>query len=344
MISSVLAELIAERARREGPLGFADVVETALYHPRLGFYEAGGAAGRGGDFLTSPEVGQLFGAVLARALDSWWVEMGQPSPFTVVEAGAGRGVLAKAVLAAAPACRPALRYVAVERSSALRAQLPEGVEPAVVMPEQPFVGVVLANELLDNLPFGLLERRAGGWAEVRVTEALLETLVPVDDGAESRLAPDAPVGGRIPTQRAACAWVDHARGLVQAGRVVVLDYADTTPSMARRPWTEWVRTYRGHSRGRPPLADLGGQDVTCEVAVDQLPVPSADHSQTEFLRAHGIDELAAEAGQAWQERAHIGDLQALMARSRANEAVALTDPTGLGAFRVLEWVACGQGR
>ena len=79
----------------------------------------------------------MFGAVLARALDSWWVEMGQPSPFTVVEAGAGRGVLAKAVLAAAPACRPALRYVAVERSSALRAQLPEGVEPAVVMPEQP---------------------------------------------------------------------------------------------------------------------------------------------------------------------------------------------------------------
>ena len=316
------------------------MVELALYHPELGFYETGGAAGRGGDFLTSPEVGPLFGAVLARALDSWWRDLGEPSSFTVVEAGAGRGTLATSILAAAPACWPALRYVAVERSSTLRARLPEGVEPAAVLPAEPFVGVVLANELLDNLPFGLIERQAEGWAEVRVTEDLAETLVPVDDPAEDRLAPEAPVGGRIPTQRAAGAWVDRAFRLVRPGRVVVIDYADTTPSMAARPWTEWVRTYRAHGRGGSPLADLGRQDVTCEVAVDQLPVPTSDRSQAEFLRAHGIDDLAHEAQQAWEARAHIGDLQALVARSRAQEAAALTDPTGLGAFRVLEW-ACG---
>ena len=335
--------MIRERARHEGPLEFADVVEMALYHPRLGFYEAGGAAGRGGDFLTSPEVGPLFGAVVARALDSWWREAGEPSSFAVVEAGAGRGALAKAVLAAGPACRPAMRYVAVERSSALRARQPDGVEPAAVMPDEPFVGVVLANELLDNLPFGLLERRTEGWAEVRVTEDLLETLGPAVDTSEGRLAPDAPVGSRIPAQRAARAWVDRARALAPGGRVVVIDYADTTPSMARRPWTEWVRTYRGHGRGRSPLAHLGEQDVTCEVAIDQLPAPTSDRSQAEFLRAHGIDDLADEARRAWRERAHIGDLQALTARSRAQEAAALTDPDGMGAFRVLEWSGLPQG-
>jgi len=312
----------------------------ALYHPELGFYETGGAAGRGGDFLTSPEVGPLFGAVLARALDSWWRDLGEPSSFTVVEAGAGRGTLATSILAAAPACRPALRYVAVERSGALRAELPEGVEPAAAMPDEPFVGVVLANELLDNLPFGLLERQPEGWAEVRVTEELVETLVPVDDPIEGRLAPGAPVGNRIPTQRAAGACVDRALALVRSGRVVVIDYADTTPSMAVRPWTEWARTYRGHGRGGSPLADLGTQDITCEVAVDQLPVPTSDRSQAEFLEAHGIDDLAREARHAWEQRAHVGDLQALVARSRAHEAAALTDTTGLGAFRVLEW-ACG---
>ncbi len=102
--------------------------------------------------------------MLARALDAWWSELGEPAPFTVVEAGAGRGALAKAVLAAAPACGPALRYVAVERSAALRAQHPAGVESAADLPEEPFTGVVLANELLDNLPFGLLSagRRTGG--------------------------------------------------------------------------------------------------------------------------------------------------------------------------------------
>jgi SAM-dependent MidA family methyltransferase len=329
-VVGALTELIAERA----PLGFDEVVELVLYHPEHGFYETGGGAGRrGGDFLTSPELGPLFGAVLARALDAWWTKLGRPAPFTVVEAGAGRGTLARAILKASPACLPALTYVAVERSSALRAAHPPGVESAATLPDGPLVGVVLANELLDNLPFGLLERTDDGWAEVRVTADLDEVLVPVDAG----WAPDAPLGARIPVQRAARAWVDAARAIIERGRVVVIDYADTAPSMAQRPWTDWVRTYRSHGRGGHPLADLGRQDVTCEVAVDQLPRPTSDRSQSEFLRAHGIDELAAEAREAWQARAHIGDLQALVFQSRIHEAAALTDAAGLGAFRVLEW-------
>jgi SAM-dependent MidA family methyltransferase len=198
--------------------------------------------------------------------------------------------------------------------------------------------VVLANELLDNLPFGLLERTAQGWAEVRVDEKLREVLVPVEEDP----GVGAGVGARIPVQRAARAWVEGALDVVQAGRVVVIDYADTTPSMARRPWTDWVRTYRHHGRGSHPLADLGAQDITCEVAVDQLPRPRSNRSQAEFLAAFGIDDMATEARLAWEERAHIGDLQALTARSRVHEGAALTDPGGLGAFRVLEWVNTGR--
>jgi SAM-dependent MidA family methyltransferase len=315
-----------------------------LYAPEVGFYEAGGGAGRGGgDFLTSPEVGPLFGAVLARAVDEWWDELGRPDPFTVVEAGAGRGALAGAVLTAAPACLAAgaLQYVAVERSGAMRARHPAGVLSSAELPDGPIVGVVLANELLDNLPFKLFERMAaGGWAEVRVDEHLAEVLVPADDLAplpELALAPDARPDARIPVQRAAGDWVRQACAMVEAGRVVVVDYADVTPSLARRPWTEWVRTYRAHGRGGHPLVELGRQDVTCEVAVDQLLAPTTNRSQAGFLRSHGIELLAAEAREAWQARAHIGDLQALRDRSRWQEAAALTDPGGLGAFRVLEW-------
>jgi SAM-dependent MidA family methyltransferase len=123
---------------------------------------------------------------------------------------------------------------------------------------------------------------------------------------------------------------------------VVVDYADTTPALARRPWLDWVRTYRAHGRGGHPLEAPGTQDVTCEVAVDQLAAlvrpPDADRSQAEWLRAHGIDDLVAEARATWHERAALGDLAALRARSRVGEADALTDPAGLGAFRVLEWV------
>ena len=198
--------------------------------------------------------------------------------------------------------------------------------------------MVLANELLDNLPFGLLERTTTGWSEVRVgveSGDLVEAIVP------SAAAPAvvADVGYRIPVQRAAAAWLRDALDLAgPGGRVVALDYASTTAEMAQRPWTEWVRTYRQHERGGPPLEALGTQDITCEVAVDQLGVaPALDRSQVDWLRAHGIDELVEEGRRIWKERAAIGDLAAVRARSRVTEAEALLDESGLGAFRVLEW-------
>ena len=86
---------------------FDEVIELALYDPVDGFFGGGRARAGGRDFLTSPEVGPLFGAVIARALDAWWDELGRPDPFTVVEAAAGAGTLARAVLAAAPDVRSA---------------------------------------------------------------------------------------------------------------------------------------------------------------------------------------------------------------------------------------------
>lgn len=366
-----------ERIRRLGPISFADYLDVALYDPRGGFFTSGAGAGRRHDFVTSPELGPLFATVLARAVDSWWVALGRPDPFVVVEAGAGGGALARDLLGAKPACGPALRYVLVERSDGLRvrhrhllpveppsatlgAHTPNGDDeeidplagsgPVVTslaeLPSQPVVGVVLANELLDNLPFVLLERGPGAWREVRVGEEdgeLVEVLVPAAPSlaAESdRLAPDAPPGGRIPLQHAARSWLRRALTMLERGRVVIADYVDDTPGLARRPWGQWLRTYRSHGRGGHPLEGPGTKDVTCEVALDQLCLvrpPGRDRPQHEFLRAHGLDELTAEAGRTWAARAHLGDLEAMRARSLLSEAAAITDPAGMGAFRVLEW-------
>src|SRR5262245_10370174 len=122
MPGSLLERIVAEIDRR-GPIPFVEAVELAQYDPDGGFYTAGGGRSGhspSGHFVTSPEVGPLFGAVLARALDEWWRELGRPDPFMVVDAGAGPGTLARSVLAAAPAFAPALRYVLVERSAAQR--------------------------------------------------------------------------------------------------------------------------------------------------------------------------------------------------------------------------------
>ncbi|HEX7168391.1 MAG TPA: SAM-dependent methyltransferase, partial [Acidimicrobiales bacterium] len=307
-------DLVRERAHRAGPISFDEFVDLALYAPGAGFYEQGGAAGtdaRGGHFLTSPTLGPLFGAVVARALDAWWAELGEPDPFVVVEAAAGTGDLARAVLDASPRCLPALRYLLVERSELLRSRHPTRlpIDPAAHVlgpmapadeedddgaralpgrgprfaslpdvPAGPITGVVIANELLDNLPFSLLERGAPSadaseWSEVRVSADLDEVLVPASPALAAdadRFAPDVPPGARIPLQRAAAGWVRDALRVVDRGRVVIVDYAATTPDHARRPWHEWLRTYRGGGRGGGPLDHPGEQDVTCEVCVDQL--------------------------------------------------------------------------
>jgi SAM-dependent MidA family methyltransferase len=355
---------VADEIRRRGPVPFSEVMDLALYDPEDGFYASGGAAGRRGDFITSSEVGPLFGAVVARSLDERWHEWGAPDPFVVIEVGAGVGTLALAVLAARPACAAALRYVLVERSAALRARQGDHLEledpalafapdraedddseirapevatgPIIVsldsMPRPHGRSVVVANELLDNLAVDLLERRDGRWFEVRVGlegEALVESLVPGD-------GPDvgASDGARVPVQKAARHWVREAR---ECGAVLAFDYADTTASMASRDPAEWLRTYRGHHRGGVPLHDLGSQDITCEVAIDQLPAPTRVSAQADWMRAHGIDELVEEGRRIWEERKHVADLEAMRARSRVNEAAALLDPDGLGGFCVMEW-------
>jgi SAM-dependent MidA family methyltransferase len=326
-------------------LRFDEFVERALYDPESGFYSRAGGPTRRRDFLTSPGVGPLFGAVLARALDTWWRGLGAPEPFHVIEAGAGDASLAMSILGAEPACLPALNYTLVERAEALRRLHPPGFNSLAEMPSGAHGGVVIANELLDNMPFRLLQCADVGWNEVFVDGNGHEMLVPARAETvteANRLAPDAPPTTRIPLQHQAAEWLRGALGTLSRGRVVVMDYADTTPSLATRQWTEWVRTYRANGPGTGPLQDAGAQDITCEVAVDQLAAavgpPTVDRSQDEFLRAHGIDELTDVARRRWHEQARVGDLEALKHRSRLTEAAALTDPQGLGAFRVLEWV------
>ena len=127
-----------------GAISFREFQRRALYGPD-GFYSRGRAGRRGGDFLTSPEVGPLFGAVGARYLDAQWDELGRPDPFTVIEAGAGPGTLARAVLAASPSCRAAMRYVAVEVSDEQRRLHPAGIQSVAELPAGPFDGVVIAE-------------------------------------------------------------------------------------------------------------------------------------------------------------------------------------------------------
>jgi SAM-dependent MidA family methyltransferase len=346
----VLLRRLLERIDAAGPLPWSAFVEAALYDPAGGFYTGAGRAGRRADFLTSPEVGPLFGAVVARALDTWWEAAGEPADFTLVEGGAGPGTLARSVLAAGPRCGSVLRYLAVERSANQRSSHPAGVMSVGDWPAEPVgVGVVIANELLDNLPFDLVEARDARWWEVRVGrrgDTLVEVLGgPAPAGPAWSSLPDpgaVPDGVRLPVQTAARAWVERARATVTSGRVVAVDYAARSDELVALPAAAWLRTTQGHAAGGDPLVAPGSADITVPVVIDQLPPPDEVVGQAEFLRRHGIDALVAEGRAAWTARASVADLAALAARSRIREAEALLDPAGLGGFTVLTWNVHGN--
>ena len=358
-------------------------MEAALYDPTGGFFATagagGGGAGRAGsDFVTSVEVGSLFGALVARALDGWWDGLGRPDPFLVVDAGAGRGQLARDVLRAGPRCAPALRYVLVERSAGLRAAQAEALplEPAELvlgpaippepdeepvalpgtgpvvtalaeLPAGPLTGVILANELADNLPFRIIERTPSGWNEIRVAAGdavFSEVPLPADETLTARAdrltaGADIPLGARLPVPIALFDWLRQAEALLKRGVVVVLDYAAPVEELARRQG--WLRTYRGHHSGKSPLEAPGSQDITADVPVEGLRRGAAaagltvleETTQAEWLHSLGVEDLVEEARAAWHGRKAI-DVGAIAARSRVHEAEALLDPAGLGAHRV----------
>jgi len=374
---SAVAEQLAHLIHREGPITFDRFMEIALYGEG-GFFSSGHGAGRAGrDFVTSPEVGPLFGACMARALDRLWHALGEPDPFLVVEAGAGNARLAREIRRDAPECLRALRYVLVERSARLRAEhrehLPiEPVDealgpfvrrddedkavPAVSagpvftsLEELPALAatsaVVLANELLDNLPFGIAQWDGTRWLEVRVGNrdggGFEEVLVPTD----ADFGPGTAAGARVPVPSGIRDWWRACDGVLRDGFVLVIDYATRAVDL---PTRRWLRTYRAQSTGTDPLDAPGEQDITADIVIEQVEIASPFprirvDRQAEWLAALGIGDLVDEGRRMWAEGAARGDLEALAGRSRVGEAEALTDPEGLGAHHVILFGAGGAG-
>ena len=324
-----------------GAISFEQFMGLALYGEG-GFYQDGGKAGRRGDFITSPEVGPLFAAVVAQYLDTCWNELGCPSSFDVVEVGAGPGTLARGIFDAQPKCLSAMKYVAVEISESQRAMHPDFVESAEEFPDRAIQGVVLANELLDNLPFKLFVFD-GTWKEAFVALGdggrfveVLRTSINIPEV----LPKSAPLGSRAPIQEAAAQWMLNVTQKLSRGKVLVFDYcSESTSEIAVSPWREWLRTYENHERGEHYLLEPGSQDITSQVMIDQLmeAVPGLSVTkQSDWLQHWGIHELADEGVKYWEQHKSSPDVFALKMRSRANEIQMITDTLGIGAYSVLE--------
>ena len=322
-------------------VSFEEYMEHALYGI-FGFYSNDGLAGtRTGDFLTSPEVGPLFGEIVANLIDETWIELGSPEKFDFVECGAGPGTLARSILAAKPQCLDSLNYVAVEISDSQREMHPSGVVSVKDMPSGPFNGIIFANELLDNIPFRLFVFDEM-WKEAFVVskgDGRFSEVLKLSDDEFAFLPAIVIHGSRVPIQTQAGKWVESALSRLLSGKMVLIDYCtESTSEICRIPWRNWLRTYKNHERGTHYLIEPGSQDITTQVILDQLRlyVPNIQiDSQSSWLKKYGIEDLVDEGKRYWEEHRSSPNVFALKMLSRVSEAAKLLDPTGLGDFKVI---------
>lgn len=280
-----MAALLHGRIAREGPLAFPDFMAAALYHPDLGYYARDARqVGRGGDFFTSVSVGPLFGRLLAARFAREWEHLGRPDRWRILECGAHDGSLAADILAALRANSDAsagLEYVISEPLPALRAAQREKLGPAIrhvsapdELRAEPLPGVAFGNELIDALPFHVVEWQAGKWHECRVASAggdfAWDTESPVTD--RRMLETLAPLGVIFPEgyrTEIRTHYGDFLAPLLSAlssGLLLWPDYGFARPEYYHPDRTAGtLRTFSNHRAAADPLTAVGEIDITAHV-------------------------------------------------------------------------------
>ena len=312
---NALARILRRRIARQGPITVADYMAAALGHPKYGYYMGKDPFGVRGDFITAPEISQMFGELIGLWCVICWRQMERPKVVHLVELGPGRGTLmgdALRAARAAPEFIDAMRLHLVETSPALRARQKKilgGYAPRWHarldrVPDGPLI--LIANEFFDALPVQQFERTGKGWVERlvhfdAVSHEFRFTLATEAADAESplpaplihaplRTVPVGAIGEVSPEGRALAAEIG-GRIAGSGGVALIVDYGH-----ARNAPGETLQAVKGHQY-HDVLADPGAADLTAHVDFEALAAAGAGAgaatygpvSQGAFLGSLGID-------------------------------------------------------
>lgn len=330
-----LAGLLIRRIAATGPMTLAEYMADCLLHPDHGYYSTRDPFGAAGDFITAPEISQMFGELLGLCLAQTWLDQGSPARFTLAELGPGRGTLMADVLRATrgvPGFHAAAHVMLVEASATLRqvqaktlaAHAPRWVDRVADLPDQPLY--LAANEFFDALPIDQFQRSAQGWRK---------SFVGVKDGTltlglsdpmpcpDARFAND-PTGTVVELCPAAAAIAAQigARVRRHGGAAIIIDYGGW------RSKGDTLQALRNH-RPENPFANPGQADLTAHVDFEALSLAagpdmcSALTDQGTLLARLGIDARAARLAQSLGGAALENHLTATRR---------LTDPAEMGTL------------
>jgi SAM-dependent MidA family methyltransferase len=274
-----LGSRIAELIEAQGPMSVAQFMTLSLLDPQEGYYATRDPFGAGGDFITAPEVSQMFGEMVGLWLVQAWADQGCPKNPRLVELGPGRGTLMADILraaAVAPEFLEDLDVVLVEASPVLAAMQAEKLRGSGAdiswqaqfdnsLSDRPLF--LVANEFFDALPVRQYVKTARGWCERMVTVKdgeLVFALAPVP--APKPLIPAdreaAPEGGVYETSPAGIALAQDIAGIIAAkgGAALVMDYGYS----AITGFAETLQAVGGH-RFVDTLAEPGEDDLSAHV-------------------------------------------------------------------------------
>ncbi len=287
-----LTDVLIQQIDRLGPLTIAEYMSQCLYHPTLGYYTNASPLGRDGDFITAPEISQMFGEMLGLALAQSWLDQGAPTPFCLAELGPGSGQLMADVLRATrgvagfhDGMQLHLCEVNPTLKSAQAARLgdfaPTWVDDITALPDLPLF--LLANEFFDCLPIRQFVR-ANEWCEqlVAVQDGGLcfatKPAGPVADGF-----PDRAQGSVIELRPAANAiTAEIARRIAAFGGCgLIVDYGD------RGSHGDTLQALRQH-RKTDPLQDPGQSDLTAHVDFAALAGSARSQAQISRITDQGV--------------------------------------------------------
>ncbi len=357
--SSELTEQLRERIRLNGPITFRDWMQAALYDSCGGYYCRTDLTkwGREGDYRTSPERSTLFAATFARYFAGLYEDLGRPSSWTILEAGAGDGTFAYGILRTLESSFPqvfsATSYLIDEISSTSRALAQERLEQfgeRVAFKRLDDVdfdpGVVFSNELLDAFPVHRVTMRRGELKEIFVDvsdngnfEWLLAapstpSLIEHFEELGIRLADGQVVEINLEIE----AWLRRASARLNAGYLVTVDYGASAEELYSASAHEQgtLRAFSRHEFVDDLLAEPGEHDLTSTVSWDLVKSAGARHGlevvefarQDKFLLAAGfLEQLEVESSQC------AGDTDRLRLSTTAREMIL---PDGMAAhFQVL---------
>jgi NADH dehydrogenase [ubiquinone] 1 alpha subcomplex assembly factor 7 len=314
MATTPLEAEIRRRIQMAGPMPVRQYMELCLNHPVHGYYTTRDPLGRGGDFITAPEISQVFGELLGLWAASAWHRMGQPENVRLVEIGPGRGTMMLDALRAAqvvPAFRAAIVLHLVEISPALQERQQQAMATLDVpvmwhqtldeVPDGP--AIVLANELFDALPVNQAIKQFNGWYE-RVVEighdgnlafGMADEVIPLFEQLVPPSMRDVPIGA-VYEWRADNLPLSLSRRLMhQGGAALVLDYGHVQSAAG-----DTLQAVGGHAFV-DPLQSPGEVDLTAHVDFQALALAaesmgarvSGPIEQGNFLRNLGIEKRAA---------------------------------------------------